>query len=91
MAKKRTRIDIVGDMLEAIQNKNGKIKPTHLMYKANLSHAQLKLYLDELIEKEMIEVVKNNKDNTYLIITETGDDFVQKWREMQGFEKSFGF
>jgi len=78
-------------MLEAIQNKNGKIKPTHLMYKANLSHAQLKLYLDELIEKEMIEVVKNNKDNTYLIITETGDDFVQKWREMQGFEKSFGF
>ncbi|MBT4539351.1 hypothetical protein HOI26_02370 [Candidatus Woesearchaeota archaeon] len=91
MAKKRTQVDIVGDMLSAIQDKNGRIKPTHLMYKSNLSHTQLKSYLEELIEKEMVKEIKTKKNNTYFLITNKGDKFVQKLREMKQFEKSFGF
>ncbi len=83
-------MEIVGDMLVAIQNKGGKIKPTHLMYKANLSYAQLKIYLDELVEKEFVTQTANN-NNTYIIITDKGDKFVQKLGEMRQFEKSFGF
>lgn len=85
-------MDIVGDMLAAIQAKGGKIKPTHLMYKANLSYAQLKTYLDELVEKEFVKEIEVGKNhNNYIIITEKGDKFVQKVQEMRQFERSFGF
>jgi len=84
-------MEIVGDMLTAIQNKGGRIKPTHLMYKANLSYAQLKTYLDELVGKEFVTETANDSNNTYIIITDKGDKFVQKLSEMRQFEKSFGF
>jgi len=91
MGKKRSRIEIISDMLSAIQTKGGRIKPTHLMYKANLSNEQMKSYLEELLDKELVEKIKSEKDNTYLIITDRGDKFVQKLREMKQFERSFGF
>jgi predicted transcriptional regulator len=89
MARKRSRLDIITDMLAAIQDKGGTIKPTHLMYKSNLSHDQMKSYLDELVGKEMIgKIQKSSYD--YIIITDKGCNFLQKLREMQEFEKTFG-
>ena len=89
MARKRSRIDIITDVLTAIQEKGGEIKPTHLMYKANLSHPQLQSYLEELLEKELIGKIKK-KNYTYLIITDRGCEFVEKCNEMREFEKTFG-
>ena len=78
-------------MLSAIQDKGGRIKPTHLMYKANLSHEQLTSYLDDLVNKELVEEITSEKNNRYFIITDRGNKFAQKIREMKQFEKSFGF
>ncbi|MFO7711520.1 MAG: winged helix-turn-helix domain-containing protein [Candidatus Woesearchaeota archaeon] len=89
MAKKRSRTDIIYDMLIAIQRKGGYIKPTHLMYKANLSHKQMNLYLDELMERSVIEKVKDKK-NEYITITEKGTHFLNKIREMREFDTAFG-
>jgi predicted transcriptional regulator len=91
MERKRSRSDIIEDMLSSIQDKGGRIKPTHLMYRSNLSHSQLKLYLEELIEKSFINKVKNEKDNEYILITQNGNKFLEKLREMKEFEKTFGF
>ncbi|MBS3169809.1 hypothetical protein J4210_04955 [Candidatus Woesearchaeota archaeon] len=91
MERKRNKMEIIGDMLVAIQAKGGRIKPTHLMYKANLSYAQLKTYLDQLVEKEFVGEMENDKKNTYIIITDKGDKFIQKLQEMRQFERSFGF
>ena len=89
MVGKRTRIDIIEDMLAAIISKNGNIKPTHLMYKSNLSHGQMQTYLDELVDKEFIKKVdKNHRE--YIHITDKGCSFLQKLREMKEFEKAFG-
>ncbi|MBS3163194.1 hypothetical protein J4427_00705, partial [Candidatus Woesearchaeota archaeon] len=61
MAQKRNKIEIVNDMLNSIHQK-GEIKPTHLMYKSNLSHTLMKSYLEELIQKEFIaEVHREHK------------------------------
>ena len=58
-------------MLQTISNKGGRIKPTHLMYKANLSHNQMKLYLDELIEKKLVEEEAKD-ERKMLVLTEKG-------------------
>ncbi len=88
--KKRDRLDILTDMLVSIQQKGGIIKPTHLMYKANIAHRQLKSYLEELIDKNFVEkVMKNNYE--YILITDRGHRFISKMREMKEFENTFGF
>ena len=89
MAGKRTRIDIIGDMLVSILDRGGKIKPTHLMYKSNLAHGQMVSYLDELVEKNFIKKMKKG-NNEYIIITDRGCKLVQKLREIKEFENAFG-
>ncbi len=76
-------------MLMSIQRKGGEIKPTHLMYKANLSHTQMNSYLEELIDKSVVKRVKKKKYD-YLIITDRGHKFIDKIREMREFEDTFG-
>lgn len=87
---KRTRLDIIADMLSCIIEKGKAIKPTHLMYRSNLSHAQMKGYLEELVEKDFIAKIEKN-DHEYIIITDKGCVFVAKFKEMKAFENAFGF
>jgi len=69
--------------------KGNKIKPTHLMYKSNLSHTQMKGYLEELMEKDFVQKVERN-DYEYIIITDKGFEFLQKFKEMNEFKNAFG-
>ena len=89
MEGKRTRIDIIGDMLSSILNKGGEIKPTHLMYKSNMSHTQMKIYLDDLVEKDFVAKIKKG-NYEYITITDKGCEFVQKLKQVKEFEKAFG-
>jgi len=89
MQRKRSRLDIVYDMLLTISNKGGRIKPTHLMYKANLSHTQMKQYLDELMKKQLVEEQEKD-ERKILILTDKGFALIQKFNQMREFEKTFG-
>lgn len=89
MSEKRDRMQIIHDILIAIQKKNGRIKPTHLLYKSNLSYQRMNLYLEELIEKGL--VAKDfDEDNKYFILTEKGYIFLAEYQRMSEFTKSFG-
>ena len=87
--KKRNRLDIIHDILNAISEKNGTIKPTHLLYKSNLSHKVMAEYLKELIGKGLIEETQNKKGKTYSM-TEKGFDFLNKYKGFTAFIDSFG-
>jgi predicted transcriptional regulator len=89
MERKRSRMEIISDMLAIVQGKNGSIKPTHLMYKANLSHSQMKSYLDELIGKNLIKKEETDKGRR-IAITKSGKDILSQYSRLREFEKTFG-
>lgn len=89
MSIRRTKIEIIHDILSAIQKKGGKIKPTHLLYKSNLSYKKMLEYVNELISKEMVkeDVVK---DKRVYAITEKGAVYIQEFKKIKEFSDSFG-
>jgi len=85
--ERRNRLNIIYDILRVIQAK-GEIKKTHIMYQANLSHNQMKLYLDELYEKSFIE--NSGSKKPLIKITKKGEDFFRQYAQVKEFEKTFG-
>ena len=89
MSKKRERIVIIHDILKAIQEKGGSAKPTHILYKSNLSSQMLKDYLQELITKKFIEETTDKKKNKYYTITQKGNKYVQDFTIIKNFMESY--
>ena len=89
MVRKRDRLQVIHDILKVIQEKNGRIKPTHILYKSNLSHQMMDEYLNELIEKDFVIESKEKKGKTYSL-TEKGFEFLEKYKFIIEFSDSFG-
>ena len=87
MKSKRESLQVIYDILKAIQI--GKTKPTHIMYKANLSHQMLEQYLNELISKGFITETKNPKGKTYSL-TAKGSGYLKEYKLITGFMESYG-
>ena len=89
MSKKRERLEVIRDILKAINDKR-KIKPTRLLYASNLSPQMFKSYLDELIKKDFITIEIDKKDKKEFRLTKKGIDFLQEYRVIQSFVENFG-
>jgi len=89
MTERRTKMDIVYDMLHAIQDKGGTILPTHLLYKSNLSHGRLKQYVNELKGKALIAEI-DKKGRMMFILTDQGAKFLANYRQLREFTDAFG-
>lgn len=89
MNLRRSKIDIVHDILRAMHDKGGKIKPTHLLYKSNLSHKRMKEYIDELLEKKLI-LEEKDEEKTIYSITDQGRDFLMNYKKLKEFTDAFG-
>jgi predicted transcriptional regulator len=89
MAKKRDRLKIIYDILKAVHDKNNRIKPTHILYKSNLSHQMMEEYLADLMSKEFIVENMNGSNKTYSL-TQKGYDYLNKYKMIAEFTDSFG-
>ena len=89
MGERREKLDIIKDILEAIRDKGGTIKPTHLLYKSNLSHTKMKEYVSELKNKEMISEDLED-ENRYFRITDKGLKYISEYKKIMEFSDSFG-
>ena len=89
MNKKRDRLQVIHDILAAIQERDGKIKPTHILYKSNLSHQMMEEYMTELLSKEFITQTVTKNGKTYSL-TQKGFDYLNKYKLIIEFVDSFG-
>ena len=76
--KRRDKLCIIAEILEIA--KEGSLK-TQIMYKANLSFAQLSQYLKFMLKIKLIKKVANQGKDVY-ISTEKGLDFLQRQCEL---------
>jgi len=89
MKERRSRIQILVDILKLIQRKGGTAKSTHILYGANLSHKRLKLHLEDLIDSDFIEIV-SLRGKKYYKITTKGKKFIIEYRKIQEISDAFG-
>ncbi|HXZ95232.1 MAG TPA: winged helix-turn-helix domain-containing protein [Dehalococcoidia bacterium] len=71
MNKRRSNIEIIGDMLRVGENGAGK---TEIMYSANMSYAQIQKYLGFLLSHGFIDKMKvGNPCVTYQVTNKGGE------------------
>ena len=77
-SRRRDKLCIIAEILEIA--KEGTLK-TQIMYKANLSFAQLNEYLKFMLKIQLIQKLTNQGKDVY-IATEKGLDFLQRQCEL---------
>lgn len=86
---RRSKSDIIWDMLVAIQLAGGIIKPTRLLYKSNLSYNKMVEYLSELEDSSLINIQKQ-EERKLISITEKGHYYVSELRKARNLARSIG-
>jgi predicted transcriptional regulator len=89
MPKKRERLEIIHDILHVIRARRN-VKPTHILYKSNLSHPMLTEYLEELIEKGFINEKDAGKGKRTYELTDKGYNFLKDYGIIRAFVDSYG-
>ena len=82
--KHRTKEEIAALILESIVHTN-RATQTIIMYKAYLTHVQLKQFLSSLMEKGFIEY---HKEDRLYTITEKGMHFLQVYNHLNQLQTS---
>ena len=86
--KQRSVLRISLDILNAVRDE-GDAKPTHILYRANLSHERMVKYLDDLATKGLIEMKQDGESRTYNL-TPKGVSFLIEMRRAEAFVQGFG-
>ena len=87
---KRGKLEIMRDILTIIRENRNLIKPTPLLRKSGLSSSGFKEYYLELIEKELINEIASKEGDKFIILTENGFKFLEKYRTIVSFIDEFG-
>jgi predicted transcriptional regulator len=80
LKERRSSLELHLDVLEAI--KNGKEKPTRIMYEANLSWMSLKDILSSLVSQDLVEEIdvsesRDKRTNKVYRVTEKGNHLIR--------------
>lgn len=81
--KRRDHLYIMAEILEVAMD--GALK-TQIMYRANLSFAQLNEYLKIMMDIKLLEVIRNS-EKTFYKTTQKGMRYLQSYREIRDLLK----
>jgi predicted transcriptional regulator len=90
MKQKRTQLEIIHDMLSTMQQRGGRIKPTHLLYKSNLSYKMMQGYLTILKERDLVEEEEAKGEKKVYVLTQKGFQFLSEYKRIAEFTDAFG-
>jgi len=86
---KREKLEIVKDILKIIQENRNSIKPTPLLRKSKLSSLRFKEYYAELKEKSLIREITGEEGEKFVMLTEKGFNFLEKYKTIVSFIEEF--
>lgn len=88
-AKKRERLAVIFDILKIIGEHHNSIKRTPLLRYSNLSSSGFAEYYNDLISKEFIKEISDNKGKKYITLTDKGFKYLEKYKLILGFIDEF--
>ena len=92
MAKNRTQIKIVGEILDTamqeIDEQEG-ATVTHIIKNANISHGRLSRILNNLVSQGLLEQVSTKRSYRYKI-SPSGKEFLSAYKTFREFSDDFG-
>ncbi len=89
MSVRRDKLQIIYDILKSIQNKGDRIKPTHLLYKSNLSYNKMKDYVKDLKKRGLL-TEEEDRGKRFYRLTDQGRKFIVDYDKIKEFSDSFG-
>jgi len=78
-AHRRSGLDIIADILAASR---ARVRKTHLMYRCSMSFAQMKKYLDVILEAKLL-LVENDGPNILFKISRKGRNFLESYKSLK--------
>jgi predicted transcriptional regulator len=91
MVKKRSKLEVIYDILKIIKLHKNSIKTTPLLRQSNLSSERFLQYFSELLEKDLIREIKSGDNNGKLItLTDKGFKYLERYKEINSFISEFG-
>lgn len=81
---RRSKLEIQIDILKVLAH-HGPLKPTHIMYKANVNFDVLKQYLDFLVQQNLVEeqTLRKKKVRVVYKVTVRGKTLLKYFRELK--------
>jgi len=76
--ERRDRVEIIAEILHLARRG---VRKTHIVYRANLNHAILELYLSRMEQQGLI--VRNASPERSIQTTEKGLQFVERYTNLQ--------
>lgn len=90
MAKKRERLEVINDILNAIKASNNSIRPTKLLHSSNVSPQMFADYKKELLKKKFILELSDENNRTYFSLSEKGFKYLEEYKTILNFIENFG-
>ena len=85
---KRNKFEILRDILEIVSSSR-EILHTPLMRKSNISSKRFKLYYSELLQKKLIREIISNRGKKKIVLTEHGQNYLEKYQIIIHFIDEF--
>ena len=90
--RKRSRFELYGDILEAIQddiNRNRTARLTRVYGKSNVPYDRFKGYISNLKDNNLIEILEVG-DHAEIKLTERGLEYIEEYARVTNFLIAFG-